>query len=68
MWERGSAKSLTVFLNGDEISELDRRGEPIRDNSFLLLFNAGELDLEFALPASSLRRAMDNRSSTRRCQ
>ena len=27
-----------------------RRGEPIRDDSFLLLLNAGELDLEFALP------------------
>jgi glycogen operon protein len=49
-WETGSAKSLTVFLNGDAISELDRRGEPIRDDSFLLLFNASELDLEFALP------------------
>jgi isoamylase len=49
-WETGSANSLTVFLNGDAISELGRRGEPIRDDSFLLLFNAGELDLEFALP------------------
>ena len=49
-WETGSARSLTVFLNGDAISELGRRGEPIRDDSFLLLFNAGELDLEFALP------------------
>jgi isoamylase len=49
-WETGSAKSLTVFLNGDAISEHDRRGEPIRDDSFLLLFNASELDLEFALP------------------
>jgi isoamylase len=49
-WEAGFAKSLTVFLNGDAISEPDRRGEPIRDDSFLLLFNASEQDLEFALP------------------
>ena len=49
-WETGSAKSLTVFLNGDAISEPDRRGEPIRDDSFLLLFNAGEPELDFALP------------------
>jgi glycogen operon protein len=49
-WETGSARSLTVFLNGDAISERDRRGEPVRDDSFLLLFNASELDLEFALP------------------
>ena len=49
-WETGSANSLTVFLNGDAISELGRRGEAIRDDSFLLLFNASEFDLEFALP------------------
>ena len=49
-WETGSARSLTVFLNGDAITEPDRRGESIRDDSFLLLFNAGELDLEFVLP------------------
>ena len=51
-WETGSAKSLTVFLNGDAISELGRRGEPIRDDSFLLLFNASELDLQFSFPPS----------------
>ena len=49
-WQAGFAKSLTVFLNGDAISEPDRRGGPIRDDSFLLVFNASELDLEFALP------------------
>ena len=49
-WETGFAKSLVVFLNGDAISEPGQRGEQIRDDSFLLLFNASELDLEFALP------------------
>jgi glycogen operon protein len=49
-WQAGSAKSLTVFLNGDAISEPDWRGEPIRSDSFLLLINASELDLEFSLP------------------
>jgi isoamylase len=48
-WEAGFAKSLTVFLNGEEITEPDRRGQPIRDDSFLLLFNASELDLEFTI-------------------
>jgi isoamylase len=51
-WEAGFAKSLTVFLNGDAISEPGRRGERIRDESFLLLFNASEQDLEFAVPPS----------------
>jgi glycogen operon protein len=49
-WQAGSAKFLTVFLNGDAISEPDWRGEPIRSDSFLLLINASELDLEFSLP------------------
>ena len=49
-WQAGSANSLAVFLNGDAISEPDWRGEPIRSDSFLLLFNASELDLEFTLP------------------
>jgi glycogen operon protein len=49
-WQAGSARSLTVFLNGDAISEPGRRGEPIRSDSFLLLFNASERDLEFSLP------------------
>jgi isoamylase len=49
-WATGFAKSLTVFLNGDAISEPGPRGEPIADDSFLLMFNAAEHDLEFTLP------------------
>ena len=49
-WAVGFAKSLIVFLNGDAITEPDPRGERIRDESFLLLFNASELDLKFTIP------------------
>jgi len=49
-WDAGFAKSLTVFLNGRAISEPDRRGERIADDSFLLLFNASEQDLVFTVP------------------
>ena len=49
-WEAGFAKSLTVFLNGDAIGEPGLRGERIRDDSFLLLFNASERDLQFTVP------------------
>ena len=49
-WDAGFAKSLTVFLNGRAISEPDRRGEKIIDDSFLLLFNASENDLQFVIP------------------
>jgi isoamylase len=51
-WDAGFAKSLTVFLNGDAISEPGPRGEPIVDDSFLLMFNAAEHDLEFTVPSS----------------
>jgi isoamylase len=51
-WDAGFAKSLTVFLNGDAISEPGPRGEPIVDDSFLLMFNAAEHDLEFTVPPS----------------
>ena len=51
-WEAGFAKSLTVFLNGDAITEPGPRGEPITDESFLLMFNAAEHDLEFTIPPS----------------
>jgi isoamylase len=49
-WDTGFAQSLTVFLNGGAITEADRRGQPIRDDSFLLLFNASTRELEFVLP------------------
>jgi glycogen operon protein len=49
-WEAGSAKGVTVFLNGDAISEPDPRGQPVRDDSFLLLFNASERDMDFTIP------------------
>jgi isoamylase len=47
-WEAGFAKSLTVFVDGEAISEPGERGRRIHDDSFLLLFNASERDLEFA--------------------
>ena len=47
-----SARSLTVFLNGGSITEADRRGQPIRGDSFLLLFNASPRELEFTLPTA----------------
>ncbi|MFC4910550.1 glycogen debranching protein GlgX [Actinomadura gamaensis] len=51
-WNAGFNKSLAVFLNGEAIREPDRRGEPVRDDSFLLLFNAHFGDLGFVLPPS----------------
>jgi len=43
-------RTLGMFLNGDEIVTPGPRGEAIRDDSFLLLFNAGHEDQTFRLP------------------
>ncbi|MFJ6946537.1 glycogen debranching protein GlgX, partial [Streptomyces wuyuanensis] len=48
-WQAAHAKALTVFLNGHAISEPGPRGERISDDSFLLMFNASDDDLDFAV-------------------
>jgi len=67
-WDAGLAQSLTVFLNGEAITERGRRGEPIRDDSFLVLFNAGERDLEFTVPADRFGQAWQKELDTAKPQ
>jgi glycogen operon protein len=49
-WKTGYAKAMGVFLNGDAITEPDPRGQPVRDDSFLLLFSADGQPARFTLP------------------
>ncbi|CAM5681780.1 Glycogen operon protein GlgX [Streptomyces tendae] len=49
-WNSARASALTVFLNGNAISEPGPRGERIADDSFLLMFNASPKPLDFAVP------------------
>jgi isoamylase len=49
-WQKGYAKSLMVFLNGEAIPGFDDRGEAITDDSFLVLINAHYEPLTFTLP------------------
>jgi glycogen operon protein len=49
-WSAGFAKSLAVFLNGEAIDEPDAHGGPVRDDSFLLLFNAHYEPIDFTVP------------------
>jgi glycogen operon protein len=56
----GHARSLAVLLNGRAIPGRSPRGEPIVDDSFLVLFNAHDEPLAFTLcpcPHSADRRA-----------
>ena len=49
-WHAGFAKSLGVFLNGRGIATANERGEPVRDDSFYVMFNAHHEPLDFTLP------------------
>ncbi|MGW1838351.1 glycogen debranching protein GlgX [Streptomyces sp. NPDC002067] len=55
-WECAQASSLSVFLNGAAISEPGPRGEPITDDSFLLMFHAHPEEREFTVPPGHGRR------------
>jgi glycogen operon protein len=49
-WQQDQGHRLGVFLNGDAINELTPNGEPVADDSFLLLFNAFWEPVVFTLP------------------
>ncbi|MBW5425790.1 glycogen debranching protein GlgX [Streptomyces sp. BG9H] len=51
-WDASHARALSVFLNGNAISEPGPRGERISDDSFLLMFNASPEPLEFVVPVN----------------
>ncbi|CBG69118.1 MULTISPECIES: glycogen debranching protein GlgX [Streptomyces] len=51
-WDSAQAGALTVFLNGNAISEPGARGERIGDDSFLLMVNASAERLEFVVPVN----------------
>jgi len=50
-WDSGLINSVGVFLNGEAITDRDRRGQRVTDDSFLLLFNAHSGSAEWSLPA-----------------
>jgi glycogen operon protein len=49
-WDVGYAKSIGVFLDGNQIPSPGPQGQRIKDDSFLLFFNAHYETLEFTLP------------------
>jgi glycogen operon protein len=42
--------AMTVFLNGDAITEPGPHGEPVRDDSFLIMFSAEQRTTDFTVP------------------
>jgi len=50
-WQQSFARCLGVALTGDALDDVDERGQPVRDNNFLLLLNAHHEEIAFVLPA-----------------
>ncbi|TVQ23973.1 MAG: glycogen debranching enzyme GlgX [Spirochaetaceae bacterium] len=51
-WSEGFAKSLAVYLNGTELPGRDAHQEQMRDDTFLVLFNAYWEPMDFVLPSA----------------
>ncbi|HET9962941.1 MAG TPA: glycogen debranching protein GlgX [Nitrospiraceae bacterium] len=50
-WSQGYVRCLGVRLAGDAIAEMDAAGDPIKDDTFLMLLNAHHEPITFTLPA-----------------
>jgi glycogen operon protein len=59
-WNAQTATTMTVFLNGDGIPERDALGEPIVDDSFLVLFNPLGDAVSFTLPERAYGRTWES--------
>ncbi len=50
VWNEPWSKSIGVMLNGHTLDVMDEDGEPVYDDSFLILVNASEVGVEYVLP------------------
>ena len=53
-WHWDEARTVAVFLNGHAITEPDQEGDPVTDDSFLILFNGHHEPVEFRLPGTAI--------------
>jgi isoamylase len=58
-WDAGFVKCLGVRLAGDQIGDVDERGEPITGETILLLLNAHHEPISFKLPATRMEHYWD---------
>jgi isoamylase len=50
-WEMGFAQAVGVFVNGESIQTTDLFGSRILDDTFLIIFNASDLDIDWIIPS-----------------
>jgi glycogen operon protein len=56
-WNEHFARCLGVYLSGAAMERSDGRGRPVKDNNFLLLFNAHHETIPFRMPDFLLDKA-----------
>lgn len=49
-WAHDFGRSIAIFLNGDEIPEVDSKGQRLSGESLMLLFNAHTEKIDFVVP------------------
>jgi len=54
-WESADGRAIGLMLNGDAIKERDEKGEPIRGDTLLAVFNAYWEPIPFVIPQSDRR-------------
>jgi isoamylase len=50
-WNSGFTQSLSMFLAGRGLDEIDEQGRPLVDDNLLILINASHVSLPFTMPA-----------------
>ena len=51
-WNTGWMRSLAVMFNGTTLDDVDEMGEPLKDDSFLILLNSYGDKVTYTLPPS----------------
>ena len=52
VWSAGWSRSIALLLNGQTLQVTDEEGQPVIDDSFLIIVNAADQGVEFTLPPS----------------
>ncbi len=53
-WGSGFGRAVSVYLNGQGITDLSTRGERVVDDSFVVCYNAHHEPIDFAMPPEGL--------------
>src|SRR5579885_960189 len=49
-WGQGWVRCLGLMLNGETLGQVDENGEPVKDESHLILLNCHHEPIEFFMP------------------